>query len=136
MTTQEAAARYLAEHNRENSGRRVAVHNPHDKPLDQLPRIYGMVNGGYTGWLDCIAIAADGHILGGHVCSEEGYLPCDLGVLEGTRADRHGEYQKHYPDGYVMEHVPYINIKTHEGLQKAIELYKSRPTPQKDTENG
>jgi hypothetical protein len=127
MTTEAAAVLYLAQHNFENQWRGIAKYNPHDKPLEELPRIYGIVNGGSTGWLDCVAIAADGHTLGGHICSEEGYLPYDLGVLEGARPDRHEHYQKHYPDGYVMEHVPRASIATHEGLQQAIALNKLIP---------
>jgi hypothetical protein len=41
VTTQAAAALYLAQHRYETEGRRWAVFNPHDKPLVELPVIYG-----------------------------------------------------------------------------------------------
>ena len=47
-------------------------------------------------------------------------MPHDLGVLEGTRPDRHERFRKHYPDGYRMVFVPYDDIRSHEGLQRTI----------------
>lgn len=49
----------------------------------------------------------------------------DLGILEGTRKDRHeNDYQKHYPDGYRMEFVSSSDIEGHEGLMAALTAAK------------
>lgn len=128
MTTPEATERYEAEHLQSVNGRKVVIFNPNNLPVEELPRIYGFNNGGSLGWYQAIAIAEDGHELGLHVCSTENYMPSDLGVIEGTRDDRHTEsYQKHYPSGYVMEFVPFDKVKTHEKLMKAFELAKDLP---------
>jgi hypothetical protein len=107
---------------------RFEVYNPKNLPIDQLPVIYGFNNGGGYGFMSAVAIAEDGTLLGGHCCSEEGYMYGDLGILKGTREDRHQEsYQKHYPDGYRMDFVPSTDIKTHVALNKAFELNKFLP---------
>ena len=68
------------------------------------------------------AMAEDGTVLGSHWCSHESYVPNDLGVIEGSRPDRHEDYKKHYPNGYEMEFVRSTDIKNHKGLQKAFAL--------------
>jgi len=119
MTTEAAARWYLAQHLMEVHGRPVAVFNPKGLPLEELPPIYAYSNvvGGVDGI--CYAMADDGHVLGSHWCSCEGYAPNDLGVLEGCRDDRHEDYRKHYPDGYRMEFVPSAQVKDHPGLMAA-----------------
>jgi hypothetical protein len=121
MTTPAAAARYLAEYQREVYGRKVAVFNPHGKPVESLPTIYGFNNGGSDDWWHAQLLAEDGTELGSHICSHEGYMPGDLGVLEGTRPDRHEHFRVHYPDGYRMEFVSYAQARGHAGLIAAIE---------------
>ena len=120
MTTKEAAAKYLAEHLSTCQGRPVSTYNPHGVSIDDLPVIYGFNNGGRSGWLEAVLLSQDGAQLGAHICSDEGYMPADLGVLEGTRPDRHETFREHYPDGYRMEFVPYEDIKTHAGFQEAL----------------
>lgn len=123
MTTPAAARLYLAQHERAMEGKGWAVYNPHNKPLDHLPVIYGFNNGGSDGWYSAVLLAEDGTPLGGHTCSHEGYMPADLGILEGTRPDRHeNDFKKHYPDGYRMEFVGYANIEQHAKLMAAIKL--------------
>lgn len=100
----------------------VAVHNPHGKPVEDLPVIYGFNNGGSVGWMSAILIAQDGTILGGHTCSNEYFMPGDLGVLEDSRADRHEDFKKHYPDGYRMEFIGHEDFKGHPGINAAAEL--------------
>lgn len=127
MTTPRAAKLYEAQHVASMAGRETAVFNPHNKPLDELPRIYGFNNGSHGYFLSAVALSADGVVLGGHGCSSEAYIPHDLGILEGTRPDRHEKsYQVHYPDGYVMEFVPGDKIANHTGLRKAIHLAEKR----------
>lgn len=121
MTTPAAAALYLAQHNLAHEGHKYAVYNPHNKPLEELPVIYGWNNGGSADWWKGQLIAQDGTALGSHLCSHEDYMLADLGILEGTREDRHTEFQAHYPEGYRMEFVRYKDACHHEGLQAAFE---------------
>jgi len=123
MTTEAAARLYEAEHLLRWNGHPCAVFNPHEKPIEELPVIYGFNNGGQSGWMSAVLIAEDGSTLGSHCCSSESYMPADLGILEGSRKDRHeNDFQKHYPDGYRMEFVGYKDIAEHEKLQAAFEL--------------
>ena len=103
-------------------GSKVAVFNPHNKPLSELPVIFGFNNGGSEGFMRAALIAQDGTELGGHLCSSEAYMPADLGVLENTRPDRHNRFKKHYPDGYQMEFVTYEDVPKHAVLLAAFAL--------------
>jgi hypothetical protein len=124
MITPVAAALYLAQHQFEWQGQPCAVFNPFDRPLEELPVIMCFNNGGPREWLSAVAIAEDGKVLGGHCCSSEGYMPHDLGVLEGSRPDRHAEsYQVHYPDGYRMEFIPTHELEGHKKLRRAFTLH-------------
>ena len=105
------------------NARPYAVHNPHGKPVVDLPAIYGFNNGGDPGLLFADLLAEDGTPLGNHVCSAEGYMPSDLGCLEETRPDRHEAFRAHYPGGYRMEFVGYADVQSHEGLTLAISRY-------------
>lgn len=119
-TTAEAA---VAQPTYECFGRPVAIFNPHGKPIEELPVIMGFNNGGPAGLLSAVAIAEDGNCLGGHCCSAEDYMPWDLGIVDGTREDRHeGPYREHYPGGYRMEFVPRASIKRHTKTQEALRL--------------
>jgi hypothetical protein len=84
--------------------------------------IYGFNNGGSAGLLSAVLIAEDGTTLGGHACSAEGYMPYDLGVIEGSRPDRHETFRAHYPEGYRMEFVPYADVAGHAALKEAFRL--------------
>lgn len=126
MTTEAAAALYLAQHRYENEGRRWAVYNPHSKPLAELPVIYGFNNGGQREFLSAVLMAEDGTCLGGHCCSDEGYMEADLGILESTREDRHETFRAHYPDGYRMEFVGAGKVRSHAGLMRAYELNQAK----------
>ena len=123
MTTAAAALFYETQHLAEWADKGYAVFNPHDKPIETLPVIYGFNNGGNPGMLHAVLLAEDGTPLGGHACSSEGYMPHDLGILEGARPDRHEEFQKHYPDGYRMDFVHH----THAGLQQAVAKHQEQP---------
>ncbi|TGP34040.1 MULTISPECIES: hypothetical protein [unclassified Mesorhizobium] len=120
MTTAAAAQEYLAQHLVEWAGKGFASHNPHNKPLEELPVIYGFNNGGSPGWYSGVLIADDGSCLGGHICSDEGYMYHDLGVMDGSRPDRHETFREHYPDGYRMDFVSSRDVLTHPGLNEAV----------------
>lgn len=126
MTTPAAERLYRAQHNLLMEGRGYAVFNPHDKPLSELPVIYGFNNGGSPGWYSGVLLAQDGGALGGHICSHEGYMKHDLGVLEGTRPDRHEMFREHYPDGYRMDFVPKELVQAHPGLEAAYQRNQAR----------
>jgi hypothetical protein len=122
MTTPAAANLYLAQHLREWEGKGYAVYNPHDKPLADLPVIWGFNNGGSPGWYSGCLLADDGTRMGGHACSHEGYMVHDLGIIEGSRPDRHETFRAHYPDGYRMDFIPMSEVRGHPGLDAAYKL--------------
>lgn len=94
------------------------VYNPNDRPLNELPTIYGFNYGGHEDFLEGVLLAEDGTYLGGHICSNESFMLSDLGILKGARPDRHEGFRKKYPDGYKMEFVSYEKVRFHTGLQK------------------
>jgi hypothetical protein len=99
------------------------IYNPHGRPMCELPTIWGY-NAGKCGsamW-HAQLVADDGARLGGHVCSSEGFMYGDLGILKGSRPDRHAEFRDHYPDGYKMDFVPHAEVPTHDRLQKALKV--------------
>ena len=120
MTTETAARAYLAEHMSRWGSRGFAVYNPLGKPVEELPFILGWNNGGSAGFLIACLLSEDGESLGSHACSAEGYMPHDLGMLAGSRPDRHETFREHYPDGYELEWVD--DPRNHEGLMAAYEL--------------
>lgn len=126
MTTPAAERLYEAQHVHAMEGKGWAIYNPHGRPLHELPTIYGFNNGGSPGWMSAVLLAEDGTGLGGHCCSSEAYMPHDLGVLEGTRPDRHETFRKHYPDGYRMEFISRADVRDHAGLMAAYELNQER----------
>lgn len=51
--------------------------------------------------MSAIAIADDGHVLGQHICSHEGYMRHDLG-MDGSNW-KHENYDKHFgKDGWEL----------------------------------
>jgi hypothetical protein len=138
MTTKAAEALYQAQHNYAMEGKKYAIYNPHNKPIEKLPFIYGFNNGGSPGWYSAVLLAEDGTGLGGHLCSHECYMEHDLGILEGTRSDRHEEFKKHYPDGYRMTFIPFAEVRDHQGLKIACDLnekkYEEEQQAEKKTE--
>ena len=86
--------------------------------------VYSNAVGGGEG--PCYAIAEDGTCLGSHLCSNENFARSDLGVIDGSRPDRHKGYAKYYPGGYTMEFVPSDKINDHKKLQKAIKLNREK----------
>lgn len=121
MTTEAAARLDEAQHVYECQGNGLAVYNPHGKPVGDLPIIWGFINSHSAGGVHAMTLAEDGTELGGHFCSSPAYAPADLGLLEGSRPDRHERYRAHYPDGYRMSGlVQYDDVDACTGLQLAI----------------
>ena len=52
MTTPAREALYLEEHQARMMSKKVAVFNPHDKPAEELPVIFGFNNGPSGPWMD------------------------------------------------------------------------------------
>ena len=92
-------------------GKGYAVYNPDGKPLEELPVIYGFNNGGSRTGGPASSWQRMELVWGGHICSNEGYMPHDLGVTNGSRPDRHETFQSHYPDGYRMDFVSAVDEK-------------------------
>lgn len=123
MTTPQAAALYEAQHNIEMQNHKPVIYNPHNKPVDELPYIFGFNNGGSPGMLKAVAIAEDGIVLGTHCCSSVSYMEHDLGILEDTHPERHtNDYQKHYPHGYKMAFVSHDDERLLAALKRQKEL--------------
>lgn len=136
MTTPAAERLYLAQHLAEMADKGYAVYNPHNKPVEDLPVIYGFNNGGSPGWYSACLLAEDGEGLGGHLCSAEGYMLHDLGILEGSRPDRHETFRTHYPDGYRMDFVSAADVLTHAGLGAAYQLNQAKGAAASDSATG
>ncbi len=112
---------------------RYAVFNPHGKPVEELPVIYGFNNGGQPGFMDAVLLAEDGMCLGGHLCSDEHFMLGDLGILKDSRSDRHEKtFQVHYPDGYRMDFVSGADVKGHAGLNAAFAKNQAMATEVSD----
>ncbi len=74
---------------------------------------------GESDWISCLAIGEDGHVLAQHVCSDEVYLPHDLGI---TSTCKHEHYNTHFGvDNWELIHVPTSEVLTHPGLLSAFD---------------
>lgn len=102
----------------------VEIYNPHNAEPDSLVTIYGFNNGDVGfGNFDAALVSSTGQYMGGHICSNEHFMFGDLGIQKGTREDRHNGFREKFPDGYKMEFVPSVNLKSHDGLNAALKLY-------------
>lgn len=63
MTTEAAARLYEAQHLMEMKDKGYVVFNPHNKPIEELPVIYGFNNGGSPGWYSATLLAKVERIL-------------------------------------------------------------------------
>jgi hypothetical protein len=135
MTTPQAALKYEQAHIEQMKGKNFAIYNPLNRPEAELPVIFGFNNGGSREWYAAVSLSQDGFQLGSHICSSEYYMPHDLGILEGTRKDRHeNDYQKHFPGGYRMEFVGAHEIESHAGLQAALKAAKEKQDAGEETQ--
>lgn len=105
---------------------KYAVFNPHKRPVEELPVIFGFDNGGQPGYRHGCVISQDGVWFAPHVSSNDGWMLYDLGILDGARFDRHILYQKHYPNGYRMDFVKYEDYEKREDLKAAVELAEGK----------
>ena len=97
------------------------IFNPQDRPIEELPLVYGFNNGdSLLGFLDAVLLAEDGACLYGHTCSTEGWMPSDLGIAEHGNEVPRDVCRRHYPHGFRMEFVRTSAQPTHTGLQAAL----------------
>lgn len=94
------------------------VYNPKSLDESKLPIIYCFNNGGIHDMLHAIAMAEDGNVVGAHICSSESFMLKDLGITNDLSGKRAG-YEKHYPDGYVLQWIETSEAATHPGLMEA-----------------
>lgn len=126
MTTPAAEKLYLEQHLMHFNSCKIVVYNPNERPLHELPVIYGFNNGGSPGFYSAQLLSEKGEDLGGHLCSDEGYMRADLGILEGSAVYRHELFRKKYPNGYRMEFVPSNEIKNHYKIQNIFKLAQEK----------
>ena len=87
-------------------------------------KIYGFNNGGSPQFLHAVAIGEDGAFLTSHICTSELFMLHDLGIKGSDW--KHDIYDKHFGEGnWEIEWVATDQLKTHEGLNKAIKLNKT-----------
>ena len=96
-----------------------------------LPKIYlyciptgggsGDVHGSTPGGdvLGC-AIAEDGTGLAHHLSSSPAFSRSDMGMPPSTW--KHEIYKEHYPEGYELEWIEFVDVPTHAGLAAALLL--------------
>ena len=72
------------------------------------------------------ALCEDGTNLASHLCSDEYYVPHDMGM--GDSIWKHETYDKHYPDGYELVWVGEIEkaIKDIPEFAEAVKLNNSK----------
>ncbi len=82
----------------------------------------GRVNGSsFGGDVMGYALAEDGKCLASHLSSDEWYSRHDMGL---TSDWKHSLYEKHYPDGYLLEWIDEKDLDNHEGFREAFALNK------------
>ena len=83
--------------------------------MPDLPKIYIFCQGCQPEWHHIEALSEDGVFLAGHLCSNHGFVPHDMGIdPNGWNRDNYAAY---YPDGFELVWVD--NPRTHEGLNAA-----------------
>lgn len=92
-----------------------------DEAADQFygdsprPKIFVFCNNCSHEWHEFTALAEDGVFLAGHICSDHGYAPHDMGVREdGWKRDI---YARHFPHGFEVVLVE--NPREHAGVRAA-----------------
>jgi hypothetical protein len=83
------------------------------------------------------AMAQDGHVLASHWCSNELFVPQDLGDDRVKNDPQRAElYAKHYPDGYEIEFIKAADLDEHEGFQAAFKLNQELAAKAREEDNG
>lgn len=91
---------------------------------EATPKIFVFCNCCSPEWHEMMAIAEDGHILTGHICSSHGWAWHDMGIdHDGWKRDL---YAAHYPQGFEVEWVD-GNPLEHPGVKAAYALNQLLP---------
>jgi len=71
--------------------------------LKTATKIYVFCNGCSHQWHSATALSEEGLFLGGHICSDHGFIPGDMGV-DGANdwANKRALYAAAYPDGFEV----------------------------------
>ena len=110
------AARQLAERDR------WTVFNPMQRPISDLPVVYGyeiQVKGIVT-FNGLISDDGTSYAVDTYGCAD---APHFLGVVSGSRPHIDARLQADYPGGYRMEFVPWLFLEEHEGLMRAFDRH-------------
>jgi len=99
------------------------IFNPHDKPIDELPTIYGFSKGNANETHFGCLLSEDGTLIHTKQSPTEFHLQYDLGILKDTQYEMHKYLRVYYPDGYRMEFVPSWKILNHGKLLKIMKIY-------------
>lgn len=83
---------------------------------DEKPKVYCFSTARDGGAGTAFGLAEDGTVLAHHGCSDESFVPGDLGSTSHNCA----KYEAHYPDGFAVEFVSAARIAKHEGLWGAM----------------
>jgi hypothetical protein len=90
--------------------------------MEKKTKIYGFNGGGEFGYYIAIAMDSEGAVVASHLCSDESFMPFDLGMSQGVTR-KHDIYDAKYGAGnWETEFIPSSQHDTHEGLKRAIEL--------------
>lgn len=88
--------------------------------------IYVFCNGCHAqDWHNATALSDEGLFLGGHVCSDHGFIPGDMGA-DGSKdwARKRDAYARAYPDGFEVVYVE-GPVKEHAGIMAAHAKHKA-----------
>lgn len=94
------------------------------------PKIFIFCNSCSPQWHSACAIAEDGNVLAGHVCSSHDFIPNDMGV---TSDWKHEDYSKHYPTGFELVLVE--DPGTHEGIKAAFSAHQALNVEEEDCQH-
>jgi len=88
------------------------------------PKIFVFCNSCSPGWHSMVAIAEDGEVLAGHVCSDHGYANHDMGLTpDGWKRDK---YAAHYPDGFEVVGVQDPTLGVNADFDAALDAHAAR----------
>lgn len=89
--------------------------------MNDKPKAFVFCNSCSPDWHSFVALAEDGTVLAGHICSHHGFAAHDMGVGEdGWKRDL---YAAHYPDGFEVEYAEVTckaDAENHAGLKAAL----------------
>lgn len=94
-------------------------------------KIYGFCNTTdlTSNWLEAVAIADTGLVVGSHICSNISFCKFDL----ARKADKYDELLG--KDNWELEFISPSDVANHEGLKNALELNRQMGEKENDKQN-